>query len=88
MDAATTARMAAWNVILEEDLPVGAKVTVEDGWVTIRPSGGQPARVPYSPADTVDSLRLALKDATRTTTQAPRRQAVNKPLTTSGRNTK
>lgn len=64
MNAATVARIAAWNVIANNGLPVGTKVTVEDGWVTIQPRGAQPARVPYGPTDTLDSLYTTLKDAT------------------------
>ena len=69
MDAATTARIAAWNVIADQELPAGTKVTVEDGWITIHPRGGKPARVPYTPADTLESLHSALKAATQATTQ-------------------
>lgn len=71
MNAATIARIAAWNVIADVGLPAGTKVTVEDGRVTIRPRNGQPAHVPYGPADTLSSLYSALKDAARTTTQDP-----------------
>lgn len=67
MNAATTARIAAWNVIADQELPAGTKVTVKDGWVTIYPRGGQPAHVPYGPADTLDSLYGALKDAAQAT---------------------
>lgn len=69
MNAATIARIAAWNVIADQELPAGTKVTVKDGRVTIHPRGGQPAHVPYSPADTLDSLYGALKAAAKTTTQ-------------------
>lgn len=72
MNAATIARIAAWNVIADADLPAGTKVTVKDGRVTIHPRNGQPVHSPYSPADTLDSLYSALKDAARTTTQDPR----------------
>lgn len=61
MNAATTARIAAWNVLADQELPAGTKVIVEDGWVTIRPRNGQPARIPYSPADTPSSLYDTLK---------------------------
>lgn len=71
MNAATIARIAAWNVIADQELPAGTKVAVEDGWVTIRPRGGRPARIPYGPADTLSSLYNALKDATRAATQDP-----------------
>lgn len=70
MNAATVARVVAWNIILEEDLPAGTKVVVDDGWVTIHLTGGQPARVPYTPEDTTGSLHRALKAAVQATTQA------------------
>lgn len=63
MNAATIARIAAWRVIADQELPAGTKVTVEDGWATILPRGGQPARVPYGPADTPESLYSAIKTA-------------------------
>ena len=69
MNPATIARIAAWNVIADQELPAGTKVTVKDGWVTIHPRGRQPTHTPYSPADTLDSLYSALKDAAQTTTQ-------------------
>lgn len=72
MNAATIARIAAWNVIADAELPAGTKVTVEDGWVTIHPRGGRPARAPYGPADTLESLSEALKGAAQATTQDPR----------------
>nr|DAN72863.1 MAG TPA: hypothetical protein [Caudoviricetes sp.] len=72
MNAATIARIAAWNVIADEGLPAGTKVTVEDGRVTVHLRNGQPAHVPYGPADTLDSLYSALKDAARTAAQGPR----------------
>lgn len=71
MNAATTARIAAWRVIADQELPAGTKVTVEDEEVSIRPRSGQPARVPYGPADTPASLYNALKDAVRATAQDP-----------------
>lgn len=71
MNAATIARIAAWNVIADVELPAATKVTVKDGWVTIHPRGGQPARVPYSPADTLDSLYSALKGAAQASAQGP-----------------
>lgn len=71
MNAATIARIAAWNVIADAELPAGTKVTVEDGRVTVHPRGGQPAHVPYNPADTLDSLYKALKGAVRTATRRP-----------------
>lgn len=71
MNAATTARIAAWNFIADTDLPAGTKVTVKDGWLTIHPRGGQPARIPYEPADTPETLRRALKDAVQATPQDP-----------------
>ena len=69
MNAAATARIAAWQVIADQELPAGTKVTVEDGWVTILPHGDQPTRVPYSPADTPESLYNALKTAAQATTR-------------------
>lgn len=69
MKSPTYARIAAWNVIADLELPAGTKVTVEDGWVTIHPRGGRPARVPYGPTDTLDSLYDALKDAAQAATQ-------------------
>ena len=72
MNAATTARIAAWDFIANSPLPAGSKVAVEDGWVTIHPRGGQPARAPYGPADTLESLHRALKDAARTDARDPR----------------
>lgn len=72
MNAATIARIAAWNVIADEELPAGTKVVVEDGWVTIHPRGGQPTRTPYGPTDTPSSLYDALRDAVRATPQGSR----------------
>lgn len=72
MNAATIARIAAWNVIADQELPANTKVTVGDGRVTIHPHGSQPARIPYSPADTPDSLYEALKGAVQAVTQRPR----------------
>ena len=71
MNAATIARIAAWNVIATQELPAGTKVTVGDGQVTIHPRGGQPVRAPYTPADTPESLYNALKDAAQATAQGP-----------------
>lgn len=70
MNPATVARIAAWNVIADQELPAGTKVTVKDGWVTIRPRGGRPAHVPYGPAADLGSLYGALKDAAQATAQA------------------
>lgn len=67
MNAATTARIAAWNVIADQKLPAGTKVTVEDAWITIHPHGGRSARVPYGHADTLESLRDALEAAVQAT---------------------
>lgn len=72
MNAATIARIAAWNVIADVELPAGTKVTVEDGWVSLHPSGGQPVRVPYGPESTPGGLHDALKDAVQATVQADR----------------
>lgn len=69
MNAATAARIAAWNVIADAELPAGTKVTVEDGQVTIHPRGGQPAHVPYSPSDAPSSLYDALKEAAQATSK-------------------
>lgn len=69
MNAATAARIAAWNVIADQELPAGTRVAVKDGWVTIQPRGGQPAHVPYGPADTPGSLYDALKGAAQTVAQ-------------------
>lgn len=69
MNAATTARIAAWNAIADAELPAGTKVAVEDGQVTIHPRNGQPVCVPYGPAGTLDSLYSALMDAARATSQ-------------------
>lgn len=69
MNAASTARIAAWNVIADVELPAGTQVIVNDGWVTISPRGRQPARVPYGPTDTLDSLYNTLRNAVQTTTQ-------------------
>ena len=69
MKSPTYARIAAWNVIADLELPAGTKVTVKDGQVTIHPRGGQPVRTPYGPTDTLDSLYAALKDAARAATQ-------------------
>lgn len=69
MNTATIARIAAWQVIADQELPAGTKVTVEDGWVAIYPRGGQPAHVPYGAADTPSSLYDALKSAARATVQ-------------------
>lgn len=71
LNAATVARIAAWNVIANQELPAGTKVTVKDGWVAIHPRGGQPTHVPYSPADTLDGLYGALRSAVQATAQDP-----------------
>ena len=72
MNAATLARIAAWNVIADGELPAGTKVIVKDGWITIHPHGGQTAHVPYGPANTLDDLYNAIQAATQTTPQASR----------------
>ena len=66
MNAATIARIAAWNVIADGELPAGTKVVVKDGWVTIHPRGEHPAHAPYGPADTLESLSATLRDAVQT----------------------
>ena len=71
MNAATIARIAAWNVIADGGLPVGSKVIVEGGWVSIHPRGMQAARVPYGPRDTLESLYDAIKAAAQTNAQDP-----------------
>lgn len=63
MNAATIARIAAWNVIADAGLPAGTKVIVKDGRVTLHPRGGQPTHVPYGPADTLSGLYNTLKVA-------------------------
>ena len=73
MNAATIARIAAWNVIANADLPAGTKVVVKDGRVSLCPRGGQPAHVPYGPESTLGSLYDALKAAARATPQADHR---------------
>lgn len=70
MNAATIARVAAWNVIADVELPAGTKVTVKDGWVSLHPRGGQPTSVPYSPESTLEGLYSALRGAAQATTQA------------------
>ena len=70
MNAATIARIAAWNVIADAELPAGTKVTVKDGWLTLRPRGGQPARIPYGPESTLGGLYDALRGAAQATAQA------------------
>lgn len=72
MNAATIARIAAWNVIADGDLPAGTKVTVKDGWVTIHPRGEQPTHVPYGPTDTLGSLYNAIKNGTQTAARSAR----------------
>ena len=71
MTAATAARIAAWNVVADQELPAGTKVTVKDGWVTIHPRNEQPTRIPYGPTDTLSSLYAALKGAAQAITQPP-----------------
>ena len=67
MNAATIARIAAWSLIADTDLPAGTKVVVEDGWVTIQSRGGQSARTPYSPASTLESVYNTLKATAQAT---------------------
>lgn len=67
MNADTAARIAAWNVIADAELPAGTKVVVEGGWVTVQSRGGQSARTPYSSASTIESLYSALKAAAQAT---------------------
>lgn len=72
MNAATIARIAAWGVIADTELPANTKVVVKDGGVTIQPHGGRPARVPYGHADTIESLYSALKVAAQAAAQDAR----------------
>lgn len=69
MNAATIARIAAWNVIADQELPAGTKVTVEDGQVTIHSRSGRSAHVPYGPSDTPSSLYGPLKEAVQEKTK-------------------
>ena len=71
MNAATIARIAAWDIIADQEFPAGTKVTVEDGQVTIRTRDGRLAHAPYGPADTPDSIRDALKGSVQAITQDP-----------------
>ena len=75
MNAATNARIAAWNVIADEELPAGTRAVVKDGTVTVSPRGAQPVHIPYGPADTPDSLYNALKNAIQTNAQGGNRPA-------------
>lgn len=70
MNTAAAARIAAWNVIANEELPAGTRVTVKDGVVTISSRHAQPTRVPYGPAGNVDSLYNALKNAAQTSARS------------------
>lgn len=72
MNAATIARIAAWNFIADAELPAGTKVVVEDGQLTIQPRGGQPVCTPYGTADTLEGLYGALKAAAQATIQDAR----------------
>lgn len=73
MNAAATARVAAWQVVADQQLAAGTKVTVEDGWVVILPRGGQPTRTPYGPESSLEGLYNAIGEAARAATQAARR---------------
>lgn len=73
MNAASTARVAAWQVIADQELPAGTKVTVKDGWVAILPRGGQPARIPYGPESSPETLYGAIRDAIQATAPTGRR---------------
>lgn len=72
MNAATIARIAAWNFIADAALPAGTKVTVEDGWVSVHPHRGQPVRVPYDHESSLGGLYNALKSAAQATAHAGR----------------
>jgi hypothetical protein len=69
MNADTIARIAAWNVIADAELPAGTKVTVKDGWVAIHARTCRPARIPYGPSDTLSSLYDSLKEAAQAITK-------------------
>lgn len=69
MNTATIARIAAWNVIADEELPAGTRVAVKDSVVTVSPRGTQPVHIPYGPADTLDSLYNTLRNAIQTNAQ-------------------
>lgn len=71
MNAATIARISAWNVIADQELPAGTKVIVEDAQVAIHPRGGRPVRIPYDRADTLESLYATLKAAVQATMPDP-----------------
>ena len=88
MNAATVARIAAWNIIADQELPAGTKVTVKDGWVTIHPRGRQPTHVPYGPADTLETLCNTLKVAVQATAPDAHRHSARKPPATPKRSTK
>lgn len=88
MKSPTVARIAAWNVIADQELPAGTKVTVKDGQVTIHRNGAQPASVRYTPADTPASVRRALTDALQAADQPPRQQAHKRAHTASERSAK
>ena len=75
MKVSTAAQLVAWNVVIDQDLPVGTKVTAEGGRVTIHLCDGQPVSTPYSPEDSLGALYRRLDGAVQTVTQAPRRQA-------------
>ena len=71
MNAATIARIAAWNFIADTALPAGTKVAVEDGRVSLHPRGGQPIHAPYGPESTLGGIRDALKSAAQAPSQDP-----------------
>ena len=70
MNTAAAAQVTAWQVIADQELPAGTKITVEDRWVTVHPRGGQPARIPYGRESSPESLYGAIRDATQATTRA------------------
>lgn len=73
MNAATIARIAAWSVIADTELPAGTKVTVKDGQVSLRLRDGQPVHIPYGPESSLEGLCDAIRDATQETIQTGRR---------------
>lgn len=73
MNAATIARIAAWNVIADQDAPAGTKVIVEDGHVAVHIRGGCVARTSYGPESTLESIYEAIKDAVLASPQDPQR---------------
>lgn len=88
MNAAAVARIAAWKVVADTELPANTKITVEDGWVTVHPRGGRPTRTPYGPTDTPESLYNAIKRAGQTPPQGDNRTTIKQPPAGPERNNK